>query len=401
MDNSRTLRYISFCLADVRDGLGPFIAIFLLHDQHWKAGEIGIVLSAMSIASLVAQSPSGFLVDTLKCKRLILILASIVIAASSVLITIFPSFTTVLAFKILMGLAAAILLPGFAALTLGVVGHKKYTFQVGHNEAWNHAGNVFAAVAAGILGYAISNASMFYLVPAMGMVAIFFITRISRKDIDNKVARGLTKGEKEPAFWDGIKMVLKTKALLFFTISITLFHFANAAMLPLLGQELAKTHPKTDTLFMSSCIVLAQLVMIPMALLVSKKADDWGRKKIFLIAFAVLPIRGVLYTLWGNPYYLVSIQILDGIAAGIFGALFLIVIQDLTEGTGFYNLSLGITSTIMGIGVSLSAMTTGFIVDKYSYNFAFIVLAIIGAVGLLVFAFTMPETLNWKPQKPK
>jgi len=49
-----------------------------------------------------------------------------------------------------------------------------------------------------------------------------------------------------------------------------------------------------------------------------------GRKLIFLAGFAVLPIRGVLYTLAQKPYALVSIQVLDGIGAGIFGALFLL-----------------------------------------------------------------------------
>ena len=63
--------------------------------------------------------------------------------------------------------------------------------------------------------------------------------------------------------------------------------------------------------------------MVPMAILVGHKADSWGRKPIFLAGFAVLPIRGVLYTLTQNPYALVSIQVLDGIGAGIFGALVL------------------------------------------------------------------------------
>ena len=74
---------------------------------------------------------------------------------------------------------------------------------------------------------------------------------------------------------------------------------------------------------------------------VGHKADRWGRKPIFLAGFAVLPIPGVLYTLAQNPYALVSIQVLDGIGAGIFGALFFIVVADLTKGTGRYNLAQG------------------------------------------------------------
>jgi hypothetical protein len=116
--------------------------------------------------------------------------------------------------------------------------------------------------------------------------------------------------------------------------------FANAAMLPLLGEKLAQSNKGAETLFIAACIITAQIVMVPMAILVGHKADSWGRKPVFLAGFAVLPIRGVLYTLTQNPYALVSIQVLDGIAAGIFGALFFIVIADLTRGTGRYNLDI-------------------------------------------------------------
>ncbi len=36
--------------------------------------------------------------------------------------------------------------------------------------------------------------------------------------------------------------------------------------------------------------------MVPMAMLVGRKGDAWGRKPLFLAAFLILPIRGALYT---------------------------------------------------------------------------------------------------------
>jgi MFS family permease len=42
------------------------------------------------------------------------------------------------------------------------------------------------------------------------------------------------------------------------------------------------------TTLMSVCILVAQLVMVPVALLVGAKADIWGRKPIFLVGLAVL-----------------------------------------------------------------------------------------------------------------
>jgi MFS family permease len=161
------------------------------------------------------------------------------------------------------------------------------------------------------------------------------------------------------------------RSLLFFAAAITLFHFANAAMLPLIGEKLSQSNQLASSLFIAACIITAQIVMVPMAVLVGHKADAWGRKSIFLAGFAVLPIRGILYTLTQNPYALISIQILDGVGAGIFGALFFIVIADLTKGTGHYNLAQGASSASWGLGAALSNGVAGFIASSFGYSAAF------------------------------
>ncbi len=116
-------------------------------------------------------------------------------------------------------------------------------------------------------------------------------------------------------------------------------------MLPLAGERLARgASGGAGTLWMAACIVVAQFVMIAASVLVGRKADSWGRKPLFLLGFAALPVRGLLFAVIGAPAGLVSIQVLDGMGAGIFGALFPIVVADLTRGTGRYNLALGAAS---------------------------------------------------------
>ena len=99
-------------------------------------------------------------------------------------------------------------------------------------------------------------------------------------------------------------------------------------------------------LFMSACVVTTQLVITLLASWSGHKAGTWGRKKLLLIAFGVLPVRGLLYTLTANTASLVAIQILDGIGAGIFGVVSVLVIADLTRGTGRFNLTLGAITTV-------------------------------------------------------
>jgi MFS family permease len=124
-----------------------------------------------------------------------------------------------------------------------------------------------------------------------------------------------------------------------FAVCALLFHFANAPLLPLVGQKLALQFPKEATAMMSFCIVAAQGVMLPIAILVGRRADHWGRRPIFLAAFAVLPIRAALYTLSDNAFWLIGVQLLDGVGAGVYGALTPLVIADIMRGTGRYNLA--------------------------------------------------------------
>ena len=128
--------------------------------------------------------------------------------------------------------------------------------------------------------------------------------------------------------------LLKDRPLLIFLVCAVMFHFANAAMLPLLGEMLAKGQGRSSMMFMSACVVTTQLVITLLASWSGRKAGAWGRKPLLLMAFGVLPVRAVLYTLTANTGALVAIQILDGVGAGIFGVVSVLVIADLTQGHG-------------------------------------------------------------------
>jgi MFS family permease len=106
---------------------------------------------------------------------------------------------------------------------------------------------------------------------------------------------------------------------------------------------------------------------------------------LFLAGFGILPIRAILPTFSDNSFWLIGVQVLDGIGAGIFGALTPLVIADIMRGTGRYNLAQGAIATVQGIGASLSGLAAGVIVDHLGYSAAFL-------AALIVFALRMPET---------
>jgi MFS family permease len=226
------------------------------------------------------------------------------------------------------------------------------------------------------------------------------VLAIPERAIDHDLARGLhdeiegqqrrtsTKDD-QPS---GLHTLITCRPLLVFAACALLFHMANAAMLPLVGQKLALQDRNSGTSLMSACIVAAQIVMVPMALLVGAKADAWGRKPLFLAGFLILPIRGFLYTLSDDRFWLVGVQLLDGVGAGIYGAIFPVVVADLMRGTGRFNVAQGAVITAQGIGAALSTTLAGAVVVHAGYSAAFLTLAAVAAIGLLLFLFAMPET---------
>jgi MFS family permease len=86
------------------------------------------------------------------------------------------------------------------------------------------------------------------------------------------------------------------------------------------------------------------------------------------------------------------VQALDGVGAGIFGALFPVVIADLTEGSGRFNVSQGAVATTQGLGAALSATLAGSIIVWAGYSANFLTLAAIAGCGFLLYLVAMPET---------
>ena len=267
----------------------------------------------------------------------------------------------------------------------------------GRNQTFNSAGNVVAAVSMGLIGYFLSNRAIFFFVVAFTIPTLLALARIKAKEVDYAVARGSTDGDGgQSTGSSSIAHLLKDRRLVIFLICAVLFHFANAAMLPLLGEMLSKGHGRSSMMFMSACVVTTQIVVTLLASWSGIKACQWGRKPLLLIAFAVLPLRGVLYTLTNATSYLVAIQILDGIAAAIFGVVSVLVIADLTEGTGRFNLTLGAVTTAVGIGAALSQSIAGGIVHRFGYHAGFLFLALVAAAAFLLLCTAMPETRDIK-----
>jgi MFS family permease len=392
------LDVLTFLMADVRDGVGPYLSVFLKGGLHWQSGEIGIAMATSSIAAAICQIPAGLLVDSVRAKRLLVVISGLMVGLGCLLVVSVPKLVVVSA-QATLGAASAIIPPALAALSLGIVGRKLFPARVSRNESFNHGGNFAAAILAGTVGQRFGYHWIFYLVCLFALGSAAAVVLIRPQEVNHAVARGADDQDlpTETARAIPISDIFKRRDLLIFLASVVLFHFGNAAMLPMAGQVLAKTHPGADIIALSACIITAQLVMIVVAATVGwAMRRGIGRKTIFLVAFVTLPIRGFLFTLTDSPLGVVAIQLLDGVAAGIFGVISIIIAADLMRGTGRFNLAQGLVALSTGLGAAASNVCAGFVVQVFGYTTGFLTLAAIAVGGLVFFASFMPET---KPEE--
>jgi MFS family permease len=411
----RALRALNFFIADVQNGMGPYMALFLQSSVHWGPARIGSALAAGNIAQVLAQTPAGALIDHLRQKRALLLIGIGLIALAVLGTAFFTNKTVVMSGQALIGTAGAIFPLCLSAIALGLVGRQRFDQVQGTNQAFNAAGNMFAALALGAVGYYFNLRWMFYFVGLLCVGAVLCVLRIKGDDIDFDQARGADQaasnggesGQPAPAAaprgsaWDGIKellngfrSLLKQKPVLIFLLSAVIFHFANAAMVPLVTQLLATgVGTKQAILYTSGYMLASQLVFMVVAAASGRLAGKLGRKPLFIFAFVALAIRGVLYTLSHHPAALIAVQCMDGLGAGIFGVVGVLIIADLTKGTGSFNAAQGAIATAQGLGAFLSNSVAGYLAKNQGNDFAFLTLASIAAVGLVVFWAFMPETL--------
>lgn len=117
-----------------------------------------------------------------------------------------------------------------------------------------------------------------------------------------------------------------------------------------------------------------------------------GVQAHFLFAFIFLILRALLFSITENSYYLLIIQLLDGISAGIFGVVAVVMVSDLATGTGRFNFLLGALGLCVGIGSSLSNIIAGFITKAYGFHVGFISLAFMATIELFTYVFALQET---------
>ena len=390
--STRGLDWFIFFLADVQTGFGPFVAVYLT-TQKWTQAEIGLVLSVGGLVALLGQMPGGALVDWARSERLVAGIAVAAIGISAMAYAAMPIFLIVLSAAALHAASSCVLGPAIAAISLGLVGQSGFGRRLGRNARFASLGNGFAAAAMGTCGYLWSSRAVFIVTVALTVPTLLSLGRIRSDEIDTERAHGAVPAKRTGRSTStSIAVLAYNRPLLVFAFVLALFHFANAAMLPLVGIYLTTRSSSWAPALIGASIVVPQIVVAIISPWIGDRAQRWGRRPLLLIGIGALILRGLLFAFVHDPALLVLVQLLDGVAAAVFGVLVPLTVADVTFGTGHFNLAQGIVGTATGIGASLSALFAGYLSYQFGNGTAFIALAGIATLAFALVWLAMPET---------
>lgn len=437
------LRWAALFLGELRDGLTMINmqSAFLIVGKGYHETQVGVLFFVFGMSQFLFQTPAGYLYDYTENKVLWLSAAGVATTAMTVSTAAFATqdnFWLMVFIKFIQGGITSFIPPGLNSITQGIVGSAGMTEQVAVNEMMNHLGTAIIVGVGSIIAYSLypDIGALFIVSPIACLGFIYFLNQIKSEDIDHAAARGLVaEVSAEPAnnntslvepsyaFGDAATthnsdgtpkaasplQLLRDPILLLFIVICFLFHLSNGTVLPLVMQTLAIGNGKTGMLLSGMCITIAQLVMVASAKVCGTYSAQYGRKGLFLIGLGIVPIRcailAFLLTIKGDDdagvflqTLILSTQVLDGVGAGLFGTMYILVTSDISGGTGRFGLTLGMTTAAMSIGGTVSGYLGQFLAEDYGYLSAYWILMVMSLVPTLVYLLFMPETL---PEKQK
>jgi MFS family permease len=389
--SQRALDWLNFFIADVETAFGPFVALYLTRSG-WQQGAIGSAIAVNSAVALAVQMPAGWLVDQLRNKRLILAVGLACIAGGSLIVAFFPGYLPVALAEALYGSAGGTIRTALAAVAIGLVGHRSLHTRTGRNHRYLSLGNALTAAGMGALGHFGSIRAPFLAAAGFCLPAAIALALIRGREIDYGRARQSSgRQDSGAARW---REIFSNRSLLVFAVCLLLFQFANASILPLASERVSLEHGAISALVTSAFVVVPQVVTALLAAWLARQADEAGRKKLLIAAFAALLARTVLFALDLGPWFLAGVQVLGGLTAAVIGILTPLVVADLTRQSGRYNFSMGAVGMSGSIGATASTAISGFLAQSFGFVLAFVALAGLTAAAMVILWLWFPETVE-------
>jgi MFS family permease len=399
VESLKALDWLNFFLAALLMGFGPFAAVHLA-ENGWSPASIGAILTISGLAGLLTQVPAGELIDVIASKRALFGVAATTLALALTIFGLRSDFASVTGVAIIQGTVGGVLGPSVAAISLGLVGHEALAVRLGRNQRFASIGGLTAAAIMGAIGYLLSTQDIFLVAAALAIPLLWALLRIRGADIHFGRSCGAPDHSATKPNRASRWTLFKDVRFLAFMACLLLFQLANAAILPQVSQSLVHSEGRSSSASVSALIVFPQIVVALLSPWVGRTAATWGRRPLLLLGLAVVPIRSGLSALTADPALLVVFQLMDGFTGATLGVLTTLIIADLTNGTGRFNLAQGLAGTFSGVGASLSTSVIGIVTQRFGYAAGMLSVTGVGLMAVAIVLIFMPETKPAAPSRP-
>jgi MFS family permease len=395
----KALDWLNFFLAALLVGFGPFVAVHLA-ESGWAPASIGAILTISGLVGLTTQVPAGELIDVIGSKRALFGAAAAAAALALMIFGLRSDFPSISGAAIIQGAVGSVLGPSIAAISLGLVGHDALAERLGRNQRFASVGALSGAALMGAIGYLLSTRYIFLVASALAVPLLLALLRIRGADIHFGRSCGAPDQHATKPNRASRRTLFKDVRFLAFVACLFLFQLANASILPQVSEALAHSEGHSSSLAVSALIVFPQIVVALLSPWVGRTTTTWGRRPLLLLGLAVVPIRSGLSALTTAPILLVIFQLMDGFTGATLGVLTTLIIADVTNGTGRFNLAQGLAGTFSGVGASLSTSITGIVTQRFGYTPGLLGVTGVGLMAVAIVLVFMPETKPQVPSRP-
>jgi MFS family permease len=369
----------------------PYLPLYL-RQQGLSDRAIGFIWTLAALAGLL-QFPAGVWSDRLRARKPFLLAALALLAVSTYLLhgaqgAIWLSLLAVLFAENGPCRATVESLAGAEAVHLAPP--NQVGAALGALRFWRPIGIMSVALAGSVLAGRYGPGSILLPLTVVQGLAVVAALLIHEEPAPRALSRALASrvrpdSPSESATW-------RDRLLWAFVAAMVLFHAAASPGGAYLGlfvkQELGATDHFLPFVFVVM-MVAWMLVVWPAGWL----ADRIGRKPLLLLAWLAMTVRLALIAVARSPEQILFIQLLDGLAQGLFGVLAAAWVTDRFADPRRAGAAQVLVGSCLVLGSALGPLLAGLIVDAVGYRGLFGLLSVMAAAATLIVLALVPETL--------
>jgi MFS family permease len=353
-----------------------------------------MMISAVAALVSLAQFPVGLWADRIGRRKPFLVAALALLAVATIALPFAGGIVGLSLLVILFaenGICRAVVesLSGAEAAALARPG--EVASALGSLRLFRPLGVVSVALASGVWAEHFGVGSILYWLAAVQGLA-FLVSlliddrnRLAAAQQGASAARpGLTQAMSVKSRWDA--------KLWLFIVAMVLFHFCNAPAGVCLGWFLKRDLEAPDRM-LSYAFVVSMIAWAAIAWPAGWLADRIGRRPLIIFGWITMAVRLGLLAVATSVWQVVAIQILDGVASGLFSILAAAWVTDRLGDARRVSEAQVIVGASLVLGSALGPFVAGLLESVLNYRQLFGLLAVIGGVASGLVIACLPETM--------